>query len=206
MEALEPAAASNFAMPIPLASVAARQRWLEPIAERLQAAVRRGLESLGPRRDLIEGFLHGEPLGHPLHVMLTDVPLGAWTTAAAFDVLHLLTRKDEWESAARGAIGVGLLGALGAVVTGLADWSQLSGEERRVGLAHGLLNIAGVGLMATSFARRGRGQGRLAGLAGYALAIASARLGGHLVYRAGVGVRAAGRQPIIAPRPTREAA
>jgi len=35
---------------------------------------------------------------------------------------------------------LGLLGATSAAVTGVTDWSDLDGTDRRVGLLHGLLN------------------------------------------------------------------
>ncbi len=184
-------------MPASFASLAARQTWLEPLEVRLQSAVRRGLENLGPNHERIEAFLHGEQLGHPLHVMLTDVPLGSWTTAMVCDAIGAFSREDRWDTAAQTAIGVGLAGALGAAVAGLADWSRLAGANRRIGLIHGLINIAGVAAFAGSRARRRRNSGgRLLSLGGYALAMLSARLGGYLVYQARVGVQPAKEEPL----------
>lgn len=152
--------------------------------------MRRGLAGLGSRQEEIEAILHGEPLGHPLHVMLTDVPLGAWTTAAVCDALGVVSKGETWPAAARAAVGVGLAGALAAAVPGLADWSRIgSGPARRVGLLHAALNIGVIGLYAASFGRR-PDRGRASAVAGYLLLLVSARLGRELVYRYGVGVAA----------------
>jgi uncharacterized membrane protein len=174
-----------------LAQTAARQQWMDPFADRLHRGLDTVLEAAGPRRDQLRSWAHGEPLGHPLHAMLTDIPLGAWTTAMVFDLMAGRGQRQPWSSAARGAIGIGLAGALAAAVTGLADWHQISDREvRRIGLAHGLLNVLGVGAFAVSFLRRGRaGHGRRSALVGFALAATAAQLGGTLVYQHRIGVR-----------------
>lgn len=183
-------------MAMSLARWVDRQNWLEPAEEGLEKGISAALEALGPRRERVEGILHGERLGHPLHVMLTDIPIGAWTTAMVFDRLAPRSKSDKWEGAARGAIGVGLVGALGAAVAGLEDWHRIHSPTRRVGLAHGALNALGVVAFATSFLRRQRaGHGRRSALAGYALMLTAARLGGHLVYQEGIGQRPAERLP-----------
>src|SRR5437762_11971476 len=48
----------------------------------------------------IRNFLNGTWLGEPLHVVLTDVPIGAWTVAIAFDVLDLIRARREFALAA----------------------------------------------------------------------------------------------------------
>ena len=86
---------------------------------------------------------------------------------------------------------VGLAGAVGSAVTGLTDWQATDGSARRVGVVHGLLNIAATTLFAVSLAkrnRRGRNTARTLAAVGYAVAFASAYLGGHLVYRKQIGV------------------
>lgn len=178
-------------MPLSLASVASRQQWLDPVEKALDSAIAASLERLGSRRDAVAGWLHGDPLGHPLHVMLTDVPLGAWTAAMVFDRLAGKSGRDPWDAAARGAIAIGLVGALGSAVAGLADWHRLSQREtRRIGLVHGTLNVLGVVAFAVSFLRRRHaGHGRRSALAAYAIAVAAAQLGGSLVYQHGAGQR-----------------
>ena len=68
-----------------------KQDWLEPIADRLQPAVRSALDHGGAIGPEAAKFLHGTWLGHPLHAVLTDVPIGSWTAAAVLDLLEANT-------------------------------------------------------------------------------------------------------------------
>jgi nitrite reductase/ring-hydroxylating ferredoxin subunit/uncharacterized membrane protein len=171
---------------------AERQDWLEPIADRLQRAVVAVYEAGGVTGRRVRDFLHGTWLGHPLHPVLTDVPLGAWTVAVTLDAID--QDRGWWRRrnrAAEAAIGVGLVGAVGAAVTGLTDWQHTAAEDRRVGLLHGLLNLSATGLFATSLMLRLRGErdaGRATAGLGFAVALGAAYLGGHLVYRKQIGV------------------
>jgi len=162
---------------------------LDRIAEPLSKAVRGAYEAAGPAGQRLKDAAHGVWLGHPLHPVFTDLPLGAWTTALALDCT---ANGDEGRRrAATFAMGVGLAGALGAAVTGLTDWSETQGESRRTGLLHGLLNITATTLFATSWAMRQRDShdtGRAAAWAGYAIAIGAAWFGGNLVYDQRIGV------------------
>lgn len=163
----------------PLINAIAKIDWLDAIADPLQPAVR---NLLG--REL-KNALHGTWLGHPLHPVLTDVPVGAWTAALVLDVLGA-------DDAADIAIGVGLLGAIGSAVTGLTDWSETDGRGRKVGVMHAVLNVVSTGLYATSLAMRRSRESRTSGVAlstlGYIIASGAAYLGGHLVYGEQIGV------------------
>ena len=117
-----------------------RQRWLEPVADVLQKIVGGTYKALGEPGHALKTFVHGTWLGHPLHPVITDIPLGAWTLAVLFDVIYLFRGTHGWVSAADLTIFVGLLAALGAAVTGYTDWNETVDRERRVGIAHGLLN------------------------------------------------------------------
>jgi nitrite reductase/ring-hydroxylating ferredoxin subunit/uncharacterized membrane protein len=171
--------------------LAERQGWLDPAGEQLQSWVHQAFDALGGAGRPLQNLLHGVWLGHPLHPALTDVPIGAWTTALALDGAALVIDRGGLEDGADVAIGVGLLGAVGAAVTGATDWSATSGDRRRFGLAHGLLNVAATGFYAASLVlrRRGRrGAGLGLSLVGYAIAAGAAQLGGDLVYRHRLGV------------------
>src|SRR5829696_611358 len=113
---------------------------IDRIAEPLSKAVRGAYESAGPIGQQAKNALHGTWLGHPLHPVFTDVPIGAWTTALALDAAA--NGDPAMRRAATFAMGVGLAGAAGAAVTGLTDWSETDGRSRRGGLIHGLLNMA----------------------------------------------------------------
>src|SRR5688572_14762327 len=154
---------------------------LDRIAEPLGQVVRRGFEAGGAVGQQAKDALHGVWLGHPLHPVLTDVPIGAWTTALPLDAAG--NGDPGMQRAATFAMGVGLAGALGAAVTGLTDWSETQGQSRRTGLVHGLLNLTATSLVATAFfQRRGNGHtnGRACAWTGFAIALASAYLGGAL--------------------------
>lgn len=155
----------------------------EPAADAVQGAVR-GARDVAPAavRDAIDGRW----LGAPLHPALTDVPVGAFTAAALLD----LAPSERLRRAADGALLVGVLGALPAAATGLNDWAYLRGEEKRIGVAHAILNTVGLGLNVASLALRRRGArdlGRALSLAAFAIGGTAAHLGGQLSF--GLGVR-----------------
>ncbi|HEY3045620.1 MAG TPA: Rieske 2Fe-2S domain-containing protein [Vicinamibacterales bacterium] len=169
---------------------------LDRVAEPLSKAVRGAYEAAGPAGRATKNALHGVWLGHPLHPVFTDVPLGAWTTALALDAAADGDRG--MKQAATFAIGVGLAGAMGAAVTGLTDWSETDGQPRRTGLLHGLMNIAATTLFAAAYALR-RNDSHDGGMkyawAGYAVALGAAYLGGDLVYGQRIGVTHADADP-----------
>jgi nitrite reductase/ring-hydroxylating ferredoxin subunit/uncharacterized membrane protein len=176
-----------------------QQGWLEPVANTLQQAIGGAFGAAGPNGLAAKDFLHGVWLGHPLHPALTDVPLGAWTVALALDALEGLSGRDELGPGADAAVAVGLAGAVGAAATGLTDWHATDDPARRVGLVHGLLNT-GAALLYTASLLNRRGGDRAAGRGyaalGYAVAAASAYLGGDLVFQQRIGVdHAADAQP-----------
>jgi len=178
-----------------------RQEWMAPVEDALQRAVAAAFKTGGNAGRAVKNFLHGTWLGHPLHPALTDVPLGAWTTALVFDTLDAGSRGWPWQTAARrradDAILVGIVGAVGAALAGLTDWQHTNGTARRTGLAHAALNTVALGLYTGSLVvrRRGsRGAGRSLAVAGFGMVMASAWLGGRLVYRERVGVDHAQRE------------
>jgi nitrite reductase/ring-hydroxylating ferredoxin subunit/uncharacterized membrane protein len=165
---------------------------LPPVDEKLQKLLDKALYGGGhPSAQNIRNFLNGTWLGEPLHVVLTDVPVGAWTVAMAFDALDLVFNRREFARACETSIGIGLLGAAGAAVTGMTDWSDVGPPARRVGLIHGLLNLSGAALFATSLflrKKKSRATGRIVGVLGYTVMSYAAHLGGKLVYEHRVGV------------------
>ena len=164
----------------------------QPVDEKLQKLLDKALYGGGrPSAQKIRNFLNGTWLGEPLHVVLTDVPVGAWTVAMAFDALDLVFNRREFARACETSIGIGLLAAAGAAVTGMTDWSDVDPPARRLGLIHGLLNLSGAALFATSLflrKKKSRGTGRIVGVLGYAVMSYAAHLGGKLVYEHRVGV------------------
>ena len=174
-----------------------RQDWLNQVSEKLQPAIDRALTASGGQP--LKDFLNGVWLGHPLHSVLTDVPLGSWTTALVLDALDEISGNTGFGHGADAAVAVGLVGAVSAAVTGMADWQHLAGDERRVGLLHGLLNTSAVLLYTRSLILRQRDErraGRGFALLGFLVSTTAAYLGGKLVYSYRIGVdRAAEESP-----------
>jgi nitrite reductase/ring-hydroxylating ferredoxin subunit/uncharacterized membrane protein len=167
------------------------QKWLAPVEKTLGATADTLFGKLMPFSQKVRNFLHGVWLGHPLHPVITDVPLGAWTLAAVLDTYELITGEETFRPGADAAVGVGLLGAVGAAVTGLNDWNSTYEKPRRVGAVHAICNLAATACYAFSWYQRRNGcrrAGLVSSFTGYALSAAGAWLGGHLVYHERIGV------------------
>ena len=134
--------------------------------------------------------------GHPVHPMLIVFPLGLFSTAAAFDIIYLVTSAARWTEVAFYVVGAGLVGGIAAAVPGWVDWVAIPARTRakRVGLAHGVGNVIVLGLFALSWMLRRSDPSQpptgaiVAGVLGVVLISATAWLGGELVERLGVGV------------------
>jgi nitrite reductase/ring-hydroxylating ferredoxin subunit/uncharacterized membrane protein len=167
------------------------QQWLEDAGEAIQPAILNAFKAGGKTGNDIKNFLHGKWLGHALHPMITDVPIGAWTTAVALDAMELCG-SEKYKAGADAAINIGLAGAAGAAVTGLTDWTGTTQIERKAGLAHAILNIGATALFITSAIFRKNERTRKKAISfsmlGYGIATVSAYIGGNLVYNQQVGV------------------
>lgn len=169
----------------------ADQPALDRVAGPVSEAIRDAYSRAGEPGQIAKNTLHGVWLGHPLHPVFTDVPIGAWTTGLVLDAVAATRRDRGMERAADVAMAVGLVGAAASAVTGLTDWSEVDGHSRRIGFVHGLLNIAATALYAVGFALRkngARSAGTSCAIAGYTIALGSAFLGGDLVYDQRTGV------------------
>jgi nitrite reductase/ring-hydroxylating ferredoxin subunit/uncharacterized membrane protein len=182
-------------MPLTFASrFAASQRWADPLAARLQPLIRRAV-SPPPIRNVLDGVW----LGTPLHPALTDVPVGAWTTALLLDGGSVLSGDEALGAAADRALAVGTIAAVPAAVTGLNDLRDLVGQSRRIAMVHALLNVVGLSLSTASLAYRHAGRRGLArGLSGLGFLTSStaAHLGGKLSFALGVRVNRTVGQPV----------
>jgi hypothetical protein len=147
---------------------------VDPLVDRIASALPEALES-GPVRDA----LGGRWLGHALHPLLTDLPLGTWMSASLLDVLP----GRGTDGAAEKLLTFGLLAALPTVAAGWSDWTHASRDERRVGVAHAAVNgtaaLLYLGSLVARKARRHR-LGVALGISGGLTAIVGGYLGGHL--------------------------
>ena len=163
---------------------------LDSLANRLASAsaldtIADPLQSLVTRMPAgrVKDALSGTPAGHPLHPALVAVPIGAFTSVAVLDA------SGTHPEATRRLLGFGILSVMPTAATGLSDWGDTGGGDRRVGVVHALGNVAATSLMAASWWRRGRGHdGRVLSTAGLGLIAFSGWLGGHLTYALGTGV------------------
>jgi nitrite reductase/ring-hydroxylating ferredoxin subunit/uncharacterized membrane protein len=163
--------------------------------DRLVDPLRARVQALLPRR--LADALHGVWLGHPLHPMLVQAPLGCWLSAGVLDLAG-----PGAAPAANLLIGSGLAAAAPAALAGWADWAELHPQQARVGLLHAGVNIAGIALYAASLAQRLRGRGaagRALGFAGLGAVGVGGFVGGHLSYRQAAGVNHAEAVPHLVP-------
>ena len=112
-----------------------QQGWLDPLAEKLQHRLSVAVEQGGPRARRVKDALNGTWLGHSLHPVLTDVPIGAWFTSFVFDLIGEQRGADA-------GLTLGVIAAVPTAAAGLADWHDQVNEPRRTGLVHALLNSA----------------------------------------------------------------
>jgi nitrite reductase/ring-hydroxylating ferredoxin subunit len=149
-----------------------------PTFDKAIEPVRRGVLS-ALRPPALKDFLHGTWLGHPLHPVLVQVPVGSWLSAGLLDAVPPL------RPAATAMIGTGVLASVPAALSGAADWSEQEPGVRRLGALHALLNVSALGLYPGSLVARGKGRGglgRVLSYTGLGLATVSASIGGHMSY------------------------
>jgi len=142
-------------------------RGAEPFAGRIVASER------------LRRVLHGEATGIPLHIIYTDVPLGAWWMAQFLDLFP----DDGMRRAATRLVGLGVVAAVPTALTGWAEWARADRGTRRVGVVHATANAVGTLVFLGSWAARSRGRhdlgvwlGRLGGV----VLLVAAMCGGYM--------------------------
>ena len=127
----------------------------------------------------VKNVLHGSWLGHALHPILVQVPVGSWISAGVLDLF------PRFRPAATVLIGTGVAAAVPASLAGAADWSEQGTGVRRLGAVHAVGNSVALGLYLGSLAARRRDRGALGLVLSYTalgLASGSAAIGGHMSY------------------------
>ncbi len=161
------------------------------VGDRVAAALHHEVLRGGATTRNVADVLHGTWLGHPLHPVLTDVTIGAWLSGAVVDAMSLGARSDGTRRAADTLAALGTAAALPTALAGLADFSTVPKRASTTATLHGALNGVNVLLYLLSLRDRRagrRGRGLALSAAAIALSMASAWLGGELVYRHRVGV------------------
>lgn len=176
-----------------VASIASTRR-LDAVADRVRVAVDAVPES-------VRDGIGGDWLGIPLHPVLTDVTIGAWTGSFVAD----LVGGHDARAFSRRLLLLGNLSAFPTIATGLADWGTLDPAARRVGLVHAATNIGATALYLRSYGARRRGHhaaGVAWGLVAATVATVGGHLGGVLAYAAPEGDGADAPEPSRAAEPT----
>src|SRR3712207_3239744 len=129
-----------------IADVPALDKAADPARKAVQGVLRPGA---------LKDLLHGTWLGHPVHPVLVQVPVGTWISAGLLDAVPRL------RPAATVLIGTGVAAAVPAALSGAADWSEQGAGVRRLGVIHAALNTVALGLYVGSLVARGRDRGGL---------------------------------------------
>ncbi len=150
------------------------------------------------RQRLQQLIERNDPLvkGHPLHAMLTDLPVGMLVASETFDMLDMFTHRPGWSFAADATTGLDALSGGIAAALGLWDYQAVPQDHpaRRVGAWHGWSNGGVLALVLLSVGCRRtshRTAGRVISLAALGLLGVSGWLGGELVFRLGWRVQPA---------------
>lgn len=133
----------------------------------------------------IKDFLHGKWLGHSVHALLTDLPIGVLSLAVLFDLLNLRAAADI-------SLVVGVLGMVAAAVAGAADYTDTDDEPRSAATVHATLMVLSlVVYLASLWLRVGNSDSGdrlgaiVVGLIAYGILLAGAYVGGELVFSMG---------------------
>jgi len=133
--------------------------------------------------------------GHPLHAALVHFPMGLLPASLVADLLLVLGVEGAWGPVAYWTLAAGLAGGVAAAIAGLLDLLALPPGHAASRTATAHLVAAGTALtlfLGSLLAREGP-DARPGALAlvlsalGTVALLAGGWLGGHLVYRYGVG-------------------
>ena len=168
--------------------------WLDAAAEPVQGVANSAYRANSTMMK-VKSLLNGTPFRHRVHPMLIAIPIGAWAMAAVLDVVEGRAGPHErrgLQAAADTSVAVGVVSALPTAMSGVADWVDLYDHQRRVGMAHALLNTVALSCYGASLALRmsggDRGVAKALSNAGFGVLALSGALGGELVYTLGVNV------------------
>ena len=132
----------------------------------------------------LRSLLHGTWLGHPLHPLLTDLPVGVLTVALILDLLGIY-------DGANVATLVGSVGLVLAAAAGFVDLDETDGKARQYGGIHASLMLVAMAFYLFSLlVRYGFTPGEpyhatLTAAIGYLFIVLGAYIGGELVFTFG---------------------
>ena len=138
--------------------------------------------------------------GHPLHAILTDLPIGCFTLAFLWNIVALLANRQPWYAMTFWALLTGIVLVIPTALVGLMDYTKVMERKhpgRTTATLHLIANVSATIFFLLSLILRG-GPGTLGGparagtfvlaLVGIGILSVGGYLGGHLVYHHGIGV------------------
>ena len=172
-------------------STSGRLRTVVPRLEREEAldqpAVRLDALATAATSGGRQSFLRGDWLGHALHPLLTDFPLGCWLSAGLLDLFGGRSSRK----AAQRLVGAGLLASPAVVASGLAEYRELDQQRtRRIAVVHAGGNAVALILYLSSWLQRRRGnhaRGVFMSTLGGLCTWGTGYLGGHLSFARAAG-------------------
>lgn len=161
--------------------IAAQAGWAKPLGD----FNHRWLSALFRPMRFVKDFLNGTWLGHPVHAMLTDVPVGVFTLVLIFDFLGM-------QAAADISLVLGILSMLAAAAAGSADYTDTDDHPRMVATVHATIMVLSLVVFLVSLVLRlgaapesPRGVFIALDVVGYLLLAAGALVGGEVAYTLG---------------------
>jgi nitrite reductase/ring-hydroxylating ferredoxin subunit/uncharacterized membrane protein len=156
----------------------AQAGWATPFGDWLHGLVGAIFNRMVPVRD----FLNGTWIGHPLHALLTDAPIGMVTLAIIFEILGLEVASDV-------SLLIGVLAMLAAALAGYADFADTDGRRRVRATVHSTLMVISLILFVIAlllrYADAGRALPLLLVVIGFVILAFAAHVGGLVVYALG---------------------
>lgn len=169
-------AASRNPSPVETFAVQVEEQ-LDPVLKPIEQVLEQAAGALSPEARRVLG---GDWLGHPLHPMLTDLPIGFWTSSFLLDFAGRKARRTSTVM-----VGLGVASAVPTIAAGLAEFAKLPDEKKRTAAIHALANAVATLFYAMSFVarlRRKRLSGFALGMVGATVATAGGYLGGKLAF------------------------
>src|SRR6185369_2962428 len=151
--------------------------WTKPLGDLVHRFLFWLFQGIPALRDL----LVGRWLGHPLHAVLTDAPIGILFLVIVFDVLGN-------QGAATVTLAVGVLTMLAAALAGFADYADTDGKARERATLHSSLMVIALVIYLLSLALRlgtapaASTGGAWLSILGFLVLSAGAYVGGDVVY------------------------
>jgi nitrite reductase/ring-hydroxylating ferredoxin subunit/uncharacterized membrane protein len=163
-------------------AVDAQGRWAQPLGDFNHRWLSALFRPIRPVKD----FLNGTWLGHPVHAVVTDVPIGAATVSIVADLIGQPLVADV-------SLLLAVLAMVAAAVTGLADYTDVDGTARTRATVHSVVMTTALVLYVVSLLiRSGSPADRLLpvalSLVAYLVLSLGAAIGGDLVYLIGTHV------------------